>query len=125
MSLIERRLRAQLGGYFWMPCPHCGNYFGGNEWRQVGGHFDSLPEDPYPEDPPGIERAVGICPDCTYAGVGCKAFAEQRRRWHAGCEAVDPPDGRPYSIVDRPTIVSEQSLARCDLGPGTNSVYWP
>ena len=26
-----RRLRARLGGYFWLPCPLCGEMFGGFE----------------------------------------------------------------------------------------------
>ena len=26
-----RRRRASLGGYFWLPCPICGEYFGGYE----------------------------------------------------------------------------------------------
>lgn len=26
-----RQLRAWVGGYFWLPCPMCGEYFGGNE----------------------------------------------------------------------------------------------
>lgn len=31
---IERRhLRALAGRYFWLPCPLCGEYFGGNEWE--------------------------------------------------------------------------------------------
>lgn len=29
---IRRRLRALLGGYFWLPCPLCGTRFGGHEW---------------------------------------------------------------------------------------------
>lgn len=24
---------AELGGYFWLPCPVCGRMFGGHEWR--------------------------------------------------------------------------------------------
>ena len=25
------RVRARLGGYFWLPCPECGRMFGGHE----------------------------------------------------------------------------------------------
>lgn len=25
------RLRAEFGGYFWIPCPRCGQMFGGHE----------------------------------------------------------------------------------------------
>lgn len=32
---IERmvhELFAKVNGYFWLPCPICGEYFGGHEW---------------------------------------------------------------------------------------------
>lgn len=29
----ERRAEALEGGYFWQPCPLCGEPFGGHEWR--------------------------------------------------------------------------------------------
>lgn len=35
-------LRAHLGGYFWLPCPACGRFFGGHEWPTFG---PSLPTD--------------------------------------------------------------------------------
>jgi hypothetical protein len=28
------RLKASLGGYFWLPCPNCGRMFGGQEGRR-------------------------------------------------------------------------------------------
>ena len=30
------RLYAHLFGYFWLPCPMCGSYFGGHEGPWVG-----------------------------------------------------------------------------------------
>jgi len=32
-----QQLRAWLGGYFWLPCPICGEYFGGHEWSTEKG----------------------------------------------------------------------------------------
>lgn len=31
-------MRARLSGYFWAPCPICGRYYSGMEWRD----FDSI-----------------------------------------------------------------------------------
>ena len=28
------RCYAFIGGYFWLPCPICGRYFGGHEWSE-------------------------------------------------------------------------------------------
>ena len=47
------RLKAWWGCYFWLPCPLCGQHFGGHEWRV--GH--TIP----------TERTYvgkGVCPDC-------------------------------------------------------------
>lgn len=57
---------AQAAGFFWLPCPLCGSYFGGHEWRDVDGRPSSIP-DPDSDDP---RMAVGICPACTKAGLG-------------------------------------------------------
>lgn len=27
------KLYAKFFGYFWLPCPLCGRYFGGHEWK--------------------------------------------------------------------------------------------
>jgi len=32
------RIYANISGYFWHPCPICGNYFGGHEWDYENGH---------------------------------------------------------------------------------------
>ena len=54
-------------GYFWAPCPLCGEYFGGQEWRSVDGKTSVIPD---PDYPPGSGRGTGICPACTKAGRG-------------------------------------------------------
>lgn len=62
------RLLARLGGYFWLPCPLCGQPFGGHEWHDVDG-LSSIVNVP---GNPGSGR--GICPDCTAAGFGSDRF---------------------------------------------------
>ena len=64
-KLLRRlaRFRAEIGGYFWLPCPLCGEFFGGQEWKDRGGTSSSLPT-----ETPGLY--VGICPACTKAGRG-------------------------------------------------------
>jgi hypothetical protein len=34
---LMHRLYAAMAGYFWLPCPRCGVYFGGHEWRAPDG----------------------------------------------------------------------------------------
>lgn len=58
---------AALARYFWLPCPLCGNEFGGHEWESIDGKSCSIPD---PKAPPGSTMRVGICPDCTRAGRG-------------------------------------------------------
>ncbi len=41
---------AYLGGYFWLPCPLCGEHFGGHEWRDINGLSSSIPD---PNEHPG------------------------------------------------------------------------
>ena len=85
------RLRAQSGGYFWLPCPLCDREFGGHEWRSVGGHVEFIPNNP------GVDlTGTGICPDCTAAGAGCRAWvAVTPRRLNTACgPCVLPPEQR-------------------------------
>jgi hypothetical protein len=56
---------AKTFGYFWLPCPLCGEEFGGHEWMTESDLIASIPD---PESGPGA--AVGICPTCTEAGKG-------------------------------------------------------
>lgn len=46
-----QRIYAWLHGYFWLPCPICGEKFGGHEWA------DSLMT--------SWCSGEGVCPDCT------------------------------------------------------------
>lgn len=67
-----RRLRASIGGYFWLPCPSCGSYFGGHEVLHDGEHQNSIPTGPH--------TGRLICPACALRGVGDRAWAEFYRR---------------------------------------------
>jgi len=59
------RIYAALLGYFWLPCPICGQEFGGHEWLWKDGDIDRASV----AAPDGKTR-IGICPDCTRAGRG-------------------------------------------------------
>lgn len=68
MRVDERKVNewyARAHGYFWLPCPVCGEKFGGHEWEQVDGKPSAIYNDP---ENPGKGR--GICPACTAAGKG-------------------------------------------------------
>jgi hypothetical protein len=60
------QLWARLNGYFWLPCPVCGEMFGGHE---SGGHPAPL----YLED----GRAFVVCtkPQCNYEAGARNALA--------------------------------------------------
>lgn len=63
----ERRWQeryARRNGFFWLPCPLCGHFFSGAEWRDIDGKVASIPD----EKNPSIGH--GICPSCTQAGLG-------------------------------------------------------
>jgi hypothetical protein len=59
------RAYARAAGYFWFPCPVCGQEFGGHEWRETEGKRGSIPA---PDGPQGMGNC--ICPDCMEAGRG-------------------------------------------------------
>lgn len=61
---VAQRLYARANGYFWLPCPLCGEPFGGHEWRDIDGKPSVIPV----PDSPSLHK--GICPDCTRAGLG-------------------------------------------------------
>lgn len=46
---------ANLFGYFWLPCPICGEMTGGHEWRT------DLPNSAVMIE---FNRGVGVCPNC-------------------------------------------------------------
>ena len=76
---------ARLLGYFWLPCPVCRQEFSGHEWRKVNGHVSTIPDG----DQSGpMSKATGICPDCTAAGVGCRAHAAVGNIEHHGCDLI-------------------------------------
>lgn len=92
---MARRI-AKINGYFWLPCPACGQHFGGHEWFDVGGHRASIPT---PAADQGDEiRSTGICPDCTATGVGCRAQHDHGRHTHPGCEflVATTPQPEPH-----------------------------
>lgn len=46
MNIIPRwmhRIWARFGGYFWLPCPVCNQYFGGHEVRDTNATLYSVP----------------------------------------------------------------------------------
>ena len=47
-----QKIRAFLGGYFWRPCPLCGEYFGGHEW---GDNCVLMT---------GVNEGKGVCNNC-------------------------------------------------------------
>lgn len=69
-SRLVNKFYANMNGYFWLPCPICGKKFGGHEWL-VDEQWSNIPDPEHPADP---GRGVGICPDCTRAGVGKEAW---------------------------------------------------
>ena len=48
---LVNHLYAFTFGYFWLPCPLCGEYFGGHEWEAGAG--ESIPT--------SIGRGEGVC----------------------------------------------------------------
>lgn len=74
------RAWASLFGYFWLPCSHCGEPFGGHQWRNRGGHFSDIPR-----EWTGM-GGKAICPACTRRGVGCRAW--RGRLAHLDCDQI-------------------------------------
>lgn len=69
------RVRAWLGGYFWIPCAHCGREFGGHEWTMS--RYASIPVDVHPHR----VTSRAICPDCNADGVGFFAWQQLGGIW--------------------------------------------
>lgn len=79
---------ARTNGYFWLPCPLCSKPFGGHEWTEVNGHRMDVPDE-WTTDEMGVVEEIsgkGICPDCTYQGLGCKRHLEVGFAVHEDCE---------------------------------------
>ncbi len=68
-----REQRAKAGGYFWLPCAVCDEYFGGNEWNG--------------EDSFYIEQgsACGVCSKCGPIARSL-TLAQGRALHNARCE---------------------------------------
>lgn len=58
------RLHAYAAGYFWLPCPICGECFSGAEWA-THEKYSSIPKDD--------QSACGVCPKSS-----CMAEAKRR-----------------------------------------------
>lgn len=56
---LFNKLYAQAFGYFWLPCPICGQEFGGHEW---GSGAAGIPKDGHGTWYGGT--STGVCPDC-------------------------------------------------------------
>ena len=54
---LAHQRHAQANGYYWLPCPTCGRYFGGHEIT------DSVLDEHQPDD--GWERSHAVCPVCS------------------------------------------------------------
>ena len=55
------KLRAKLGGYFWLPCPVCGENFGGHE--KPSGRLDLGPNGCWTTCSNCIEKALKLNDD--------------------------------------------------------------
>lgn len=65
---------ANMNGYFWVPCPLCGEEFGGHEWLPTTAELEATI--PNPDRPLDGCSGRGICPNCTRAGRGNEAWKE-------------------------------------------------
>ena len=59
------KIWAHLAGYFWIPCPLCGERFGGHEWLE--------PYHGIPTNNPGVTH--GVCNDCVGDAILVQAGA--------------------------------------------------
>lgn len=57
MQLTRRlhKIWAGLAGYFWLPCPLCGEMFGGHEWKTSALSSTIMTS---------WHTATGVCPNC-------------------------------------------------------------
>lgn len=87
---LAAQAKAAALGYFWLPCPLCGQHFGGQECDNASGHDASIPDPGRPQDPQSMLRGKSICPDCTAVGAGCRAWAAIGVQVHLDCPASSP-----------------------------------
>lgn len=76
------RAFAFLAGYFWLPCPKCGQMFGGHETQGMGATVRVVEADG--------EHCYMVCPDCDTPELRAQnmtemqqSFASAIRSWHA------------------------------------------
>lgn len=50
---------AKALGYFWLPCPLCGEHFGGHEWMESKTRMERRAS-----IPTGPNTAIGVCRNC-------------------------------------------------------------
>lgn len=71
MNRYINKLYAKLFGYFWLPCPICGEMFGGHECTKAPDGFDNAIID---YDKTDIESggvySLSICQSCSEDGLG-------------------------------------------------------
>ena len=65
---LLNKIYAFIHGYFWLPCPICGQYFGGHEWQTDREASAVMLEN----DAIG---GIGICPDCTKKNIAKRYVA--------------------------------------------------
>jgi hypothetical protein len=68
-----RKTRAQAGGFFWLPCDLCGEYFGGDEWDAD----DAFCTGVAPKAMGGGMRYTGVCAKC---GPRARSMSETEGR---------------------------------------------
>jgi len=71
------RIRAFVCGYYWLPCPNCGQMYGGHEMG--GGTL-------YHEGGPTWAKGTCLCPDCPE-----NVYPADWPWWKEGLPVVDKP----------------------------------
>jgi hypothetical protein len=56
---LFNNLYAKLNGYFWLPCPLSGQFFGGHEWSEDGVGIPIVGKGNWLTG-----TSTGVCPDC-------------------------------------------------------------
>ncbi len=104
-----RRLRARAGGYFWLPCPMCGESFGGHEWR---GRLNI---------PTGDSTSSGCCRACeadegARAAVWCRTNGHTPNAVWTGRTGPQTSEGSQHSMgigFDLSTLPDEYYCSTC------------
>lgn len=71
------KIYAKLNGYFWIPCPVCGQYFGGHEWDDENTIYEG-------------NRGTGICRDCRDYGGETRMFETEINRLNKVIQELCP-----------------------------------